>query len=346
VLRIRIGAVDDPPVALDQSVSLNEDGSLAITLSATDPEGSAIAGWEIPVSPRHGTLPGSGAVRTSTPEHNFYGADTFTFRANDLVNWSDTGVIAITVLPVNDAPQWKQSSVELSVKEGKTITLDLQTVFDKDPDGDNVVYTKKSGSGNIASGSNVWSWSPGFSAAAASPASCIITATDNGSPEKSADITLTITVTDSLCRLTTSVANGSGTIQVQGGQTMFDPGTVVQITANPGSDYVFKNWSGDADGTDSITTVTMNGDKSVEAVFVKAVETVTLNVGESSVHGSIYVNGYYYLTTRTSPAKILKVNADSLSDYDERTFPSGYNEGEQVVYSEVTGKLYTVFSHW
>lgn len=346
VLRIRIGAVDDPPVALDQSVSLNEDGSLAITLSATDPEGSAIAGWEIPVSPKHGTLTGSGAVRTYAPEPDFFGADTFTFRASDVVNWSDTGIIAITVLPVNDAPQWKQGTVELSVKEGKTISLDLRSVFDKDPDGDNVAYTRKSGSGSIAGGSNVWSWTPGFNAAAASPASCIITATDNGSPAKSADITLSITVADSLCRLTTSVANGSGTIRVEGGRTMFDPGTVVRVTANPGTDYVFKNWGGDAAGTDSITTVTVNEDKFVEAVFVKGIETVTLNVGESYVHGSVYVNGYYYLTTRTSPAKVLKIDSDSLADYDECTFPDGYSEAEQIVYSDVTGRLYTVFSDW
>ncbi|MBD3343680.1 MAG: hypothetical protein GF401_01305, partial [Chitinivibrionales bacterium] len=345
VLRIRIGAVDDPPVALDQSVSLNEDGSLVITLSATDPEGSAIAGWEIPVSPRHGTLTGSGAVRTYTPEPDFFGADTFTFRANDLVNWSDTGVIAITVLPVNDAPQWKQSSVELSVKEGKTITSDLQTVFDKDPDGDDVTYTKKSGPGSIASGSNVWSWSPGFNAAAASPASCIITATDNGSPAKSADITLTITVTDSLCRLTTSVANGSGTIQVQGGQTMFDPGTEVRITANPGSDYVFKNWRGDATGTDSTTTIIMDRDKSVEAVFVKDVETVTLNISQMDVHGFKYIGGYYFACTHTLPSKLLRFNADDLSEYSEITFTPDHYAADELVYASSTKKIYLVFAY-
>jgi hypothetical protein len=79
---------------------------------------------------------------------------------------------------------------------------------------------------------------------------------------------------------------------------------------------------------------------------VKTIETVTLNVGESYVHGTIYVNGYYYLTTRTSPAKVLKVNANNLSDYRETTFPSGYIKGEQIVYSSIIGKLYTVFSHW
>jgi len=344
-LIIRVGAVDDPPIAIDQGVSTNEDTPLGITLTATDPEGVAITGWEISRQPKHGTLTGSGAMRTYTPEQDFFGADTFLFRANDGVNWSDTGIIAIAVLPINDAPVWKQSTVELSIKEGKTVSLDLNTVFDKDPEGNAVTFTKKTGVGTLTG--RTWSWTPGYTAAAASPASCVITATDNGSPVKSADITLTITVSDSLCRLTTTVTIGNGTISAPG--TMFDPGTVVRVTANPGTDYVFKNWTGDvpsANQNAASVSITMNGDKSVAATFVKTIETVTLNVGESYVHGTIYVNGYYYLTTRTYPAKVLKVNANNLSDYMEATFPSDYNEAEQIVYSNVTGKLYTVFSHW
>jgi hypothetical protein len=342
-LIIRVGSVDDPPVVIDQGVSTNEDTPLTITLTATDPEGAAISGWGIVRQPEHGTLTGSGAMRTYTPAHDFSGPDTFMFRANDGANWSDTGIVAIAVLPVNDAPIWKQSTVELSVKEGTKISFDLNTVFAKDPENDSVIFVKKSGVGTLTG--LTWTWTPGYTAAAASPATCVITATDNGSPVKSADITLTIPVTDSLCRLTTSVTNGNGTIATPG--TTFDPGTVVQLIANPAADYVFKNWTGDvpsANQSAATVAITMNGDKSMAAVFVKTIETVTMNIGESYVHGSIYVNGYYYLTTRTNPAKILKMNADNLVDYKEATFPSGFNGAEQVVYSKRTSKLYTVFA--
>lgn len=73
------------------------------------------------------------------------------------------------------------------------------------------------------------------------------------------------------------------------------------------------------------------------------VETVTLNIGESYVHGSLYVNGYYFLSTRTSPAKLLRLNADSLSDYREITFSSGHDYADQISYVASKNKLYVVF---
>jgi VCBS repeat-containing protein len=342
-LIIRIGAVDDPPGAIDQGGSTSEDTPLNITLTANDPEGMAISGWEISLQPKHGVLTGSGATRAYTPAQNYFGPDTFLFRANDGVNWSDTGVIAISVLPVNDAPVWKQSIVELSGKEGKSISLDLNAVFDKDPEGDGVTFSKKSGVGALSG--HTWAWTPGFTAAATSPASIVIAATDNGSPFKTADVTLSITVTDSMCRLTTSVAIGSGSITTSG--TTFDPGAVVQITANPAADYVFKEWSGDVPNTSqtvATVAITMNGDKSVAATFVKAIETVTLNIGESYVHGSIYAKGYFFLSTRTEPAKLLRLNADNLADYRVINFSSGHNYADQLVYVQSKDKIYVVFS--
>lgn len=343
-LIIRIGAIDDPPAAIDQQVSTNEDTPLSITLSANDPEGAGVSGWEISRQPEHGTLTGAGGTRVYTPEEDFFGADTFMFRANDGVNWSDTGIIAITVLPVNDAPVWKHETIELSVKEGTLLRIDLDTLFDKDPEGDQVTFSKKTGVG-IVTGSS-WSWSPGFFAATDSPANCTITSRDNGSPAQSSDIILNITVNDSLCKLTVSVTTGTGTIQVRPNETHFDPGTEVKVTAVPGSEYVFKNWTGDISGADSgnaTITATMNSDKNISAKFVQISETVTLNIGESYVHGSLYTNGYYFLSTRTVPAKLLRLNADSLSDYQEITFSEGHDCADQITYVESKNKLYVVF---
>ncbi|MCF7804879.1 MAG: right-handed parallel beta-helix repeat-containing protein [Candidatus Marinimicrobia bacterium] len=47
----------------------------------------------------------------------------------------------------------------------------------------------------------------------------------------------------------------------------YDPGTVVTLTAVPDSGYVFTGWSGDLSGETNPATITMDGDKSVEAVF-------------------------------------------------------------------------------
>jgi len=68
--------------------------------------------------------------------------------------------------------------------------------------------------------------------------------------------------------LTTNVSpTGAGTITKDPNQNTYQSGTVVTLTASPASGYTFSNWSGDASGTSTTTTVTMNGNKTVTANF-------------------------------------------------------------------------------
>ncbi len=46
-------------------------------------------------------------------------------------------------------------------------------------------------------------------------------------------------------------------------------GTTLQLTATPSAHYIFKNWTGSASGTNSTTSVVMNSDKTVTALFEK-----------------------------------------------------------------------------
>ncbi|MBW2637367.1 MAG: cell wall-binding protein, partial [Deltaproteobacteria bacterium] len=50
-------------------------------------------------------------------------------------------------------------------------------------------------------------------------------------------------------------------------QAVYTSGTVVTLTATPNSGYTFSSWSGDLTGTSSPTTITMDGNKSVNANF-------------------------------------------------------------------------------
>ncbi|RKZ56853.1 MAG: hypothetical protein DRQ44_16355, partial [Gammaproteobacteria bacterium] len=70
--------------------------------------------------------------------------------------------------------------------------------------------------------------------------------------------------------LTTSVV-GNGTIDRlpdDPEDTAYNCGDMIQLTANPGSGYVFDSWSGDVTGSVSPVTVTMNGPMSVTANFI------------------------------------------------------------------------------
>jgi hypothetical protein len=65
--------------------------------------------------------------------------------------------------------------------------------------------------------------------------------------------------------LQTSVS-GSGTVNPSSG--VYASNTVVTLTANAASGWVFDHWAGDLTGNANPTNLTMNGPKNVQAVFV------------------------------------------------------------------------------
>ena len=77
--------------------------------------------------------------------------------------------------------------------------------------------------------------------------------------------------------LTTTVSpslSGNGvTLAPSGG--LYDPGTVVTLTAVPAEGYAFLSWSGDVVGKSNPTTVTMDKDKGVTAAFQAVTSTPT-----------------------------------------------------------------------
>lgn len=102
-IAITVRPVNDAPVALPQFLSVNEDTPLNILLTGTDVDGDGLS-YAIVVPPSHGTLSGTAPNFTYLPATNYYGSDSFTFKANDGLLDSMPAAISITVLPVNDAP--------------------------------------------------------------------------------------------------------------------------------------------------------------------------------------------------------------------------------------------------
>jgi hypothetical protein len=92
-----------PPTALAQSVTVQEDSSVAITLSGTDPDGDFLT-FVVLTLPEHGTLSGTAPNLTYTPASNYFGGDSFTFAVRDRQFQSAPATVDITVTPVNDAP--------------------------------------------------------------------------------------------------------------------------------------------------------------------------------------------------------------------------------------------------
>lgn len=91
-----IAAHDEAPVATGQSLSTERNAAAAVTLAGTDAEGATLA-FEIVTSPAHGALSGTAPDLTYTPDADFSGTDSFTFRVNDGRTDSDPATVTITV---------------------------------------------------------------------------------------------------------------------------------------------------------------------------------------------------------------------------------------------------------
>jgi len=98
---ITISAVPDAPVADSQSVSTSENTAVAVTLTASDGDGDPLT-YSIVNGPTNGGLTGNGANLTYTPNPDYNGPDSFTFKANDGLLDSNTATVSITISAVPD----------------------------------------------------------------------------------------------------------------------------------------------------------------------------------------------------------------------------------------------------
>jgi parallel beta-helix repeat protein len=123
------------PIADDQSVEVAEDGNAPIVLTASDVEGDALT-YSVVQGPAHGTLSGTAPNLTYTPDANYNGPDSFTFKANDGTANSNTATVSLNITPVSDAPT--AQSQNLSVAEDTALDI---TLNGSDVDGDALTYT-------------------------------------------------------------------------------------------------------------------------------------------------------------------------------------------------------------
>ncbi|MEJ8566784.1 Ig-like domain-containing protein [Elongatibacter sediminis] len=126
-VNITVGAVNDPPTANAQSVGTDEDTPLPITLTGSDPDGDPLT-FTVLTQPADGVLSGSPPNVTYTPNTNFNGADSFTFKANDGTEDSSAATVSITVNPINDPPVANPQSVSTPEDTPTGITLTASDV--------------------------------------------------------------------------------------------------------------------------------------------------------------------------------------------------------------------------
>ncbi len=144
--------LNSAPVAFDQSVSTDAGNQVVITLDATDADSEPLT-FEIRGGPFNGIIEpksGDGRILEYTPNPNFIGQDSFTFRANDGLSGSNIATVEISVInsparieiwithasaddPTDQATQEYRGGL-FTVPEKRIVTIDASKSHD--PDGE------------------------------------------------------------------------------------------------------------------------------------------------------------------------------------------------------------------
>ena len=147
-LTISVSRVNDAPLANDQSVTTVEETSKVITHTGIDVDKDILT-FIIISLPKNGILKDgdskiivgnlpvtlSSTNATYTPNSNYSGSDSYTFKVKDLFILSDPATVSITVSGVNDAPVATDQSVTTAEETSKEITHS-----GTDKDGDTLTY--------------------------------------------------------------------------------------------------------------------------------------------------------------------------------------------------------------
>jgi VCBS repeat-containing protein len=137
---INVTPVNDPPVAVNDAYSTNEDTALTVNAPGVLANDSDIDNDTLTVflvaGVSHGTLTlNANGSFTYTPAANFTGQDTFTYRATDSIAASNIATVTITVNPVNDPPVAVNDNYSTFVNTPLTITAPGILGNDTDIDG-------------------------------------------------------------------------------------------------------------------------------------------------------------------------------------------------------------------
>lgn len=280
-ITINIDPVDDPPQAMNDSATLNEDTSTTIFLMGLDIEGDTLE--FIPdISPVNGVvnIDQNTGKADYTPNANYHGSDSFTFTimANGLL--SNVATVNLTINPVNDLPQVSDFSVTTDEDTSVAITL-TGTDVDADPLQYQIITQPANGTvANNNNGAFDYVPNPNFSGTD----SLAYIANDGTGNSTSAIVTITVNpINDIPTPMAVSVTTDedtqvSGTLVAQdpegdmitfallnmpskGNVTLVDPNTgqfTYTPNANENGTDTFTFTASDASGTSMPATVTID----------------------------------------------------------------------------------------
>ncbi|MCB9250738.1 MAG: hypothetical protein H6613_20465 [Ignavibacteriales bacterium] len=190
-----------------------------------------------------------------------------------------------------------------------------------------------------ATGYNFVNWS-----GASNSTNVTINISMNGDKSVTANFVKTYTLTTSI----NPASGGSITGITNGG--VYTDGSTATITAVPATGYNFVNWSGASNSTNATINISMNGDKSVTANFVKTY-TLTTSINPASggsitgiTNGGVYTDGSTATITAVPATGYNFVNWSGASNSTNSTINVLMN-GNKSVTANFESKTYSIIGN-
>ncbi len=164
---VTVDAVNDAPVAVDDTGTTNEDTSVTIDVLANDSDTEDDDLAVTQASAQNGTVViETDGTLTYTPDADFNGTDTVSYTVSDGNNGTDTATVTVTVNPVDDAPVAVDDAIttDEDTPISGDVLADNGNGADSDPDGDNLAVNLLQNVSNgslILNGDGTFSYTPG-----------------------------------------------------------------------------------------------------------------------------------------------------------------------------------------
>ncbi|MBH0003187.1 Ig-like domain-containing protein [Pseudoalteromonas sp. SWYJZ12] len=201
-LAITITAVNDAPVANNDTATMAEDAApilINVLANDTDSDGDSLVISS--ASADIGSVSVVGNQIQYTPEANTNGLATVTYTVSDNNGGTNTATVAITVTGVNDAPVVSVQS--FSINENATDGDIIGTVSASDIENQTLTYTLTGGNTalfelNSSSGVLSTSGESPFDFETTNQYILNVTITDDGTPNESSNVNITVNITDEI----------------------------------------------------------------------------------------------------------------------------------------------------
>ncbi len=138
---VTVTAVNDPPQAIDDSATVEEDSAdnqIVVLANDDDIDGDPLSIVSVS-NADHGITSYDESYVYYTPDKNYHGSDDFTYTVSDGNGGTDTATVFVTVNPVNDAPNAKNDVATVS-EDSNNNQIDVLP-NDDDIDGDMLSIT-------------------------------------------------------------------------------------------------------------------------------------------------------------------------------------------------------------